>query len=157
MAFDTATHPADIARTLIGKRYASNKAFLEGYLLRLGIPIERSSFLEEHRDQVGAWTVRLQAYEISELGHRTDIRAGDLFLQRKGGGNPWRAFIVTESVETRPEYARGRVHSDGTRFIELKNGVVVESEFGLRKPDMHTGTCPNMFRFPVQQTEEQAA
>ena len=155
MPFDTATSPADTARSMIGKRYESNKAFLEGFLLRLGISIQRSCFLEEHLDQVGAWTVHLKDYEISEIRCRTDIRAGDLFLQRKG--KIWRAFIVTEHREYRPAYAPQRLEHLGVTFIELRDGIVTEREFSPFQPETHTGSAPNMFRFRQPEAQEQAA
>ncbi|MAN46316.1 MAG: hypothetical protein GYB49_09375 [Alphaproteobacteria bacterium] len=132
------------ALALVGRRFIGSAEFLTAFLQRLGVSTERSEFLQNHEDQVGAWVNHLKDYRLCERRMRNRAEVGDVFLQRLGPRKDWRVCIVTRTRRahnyTAPAYPLSLV--DG--YVTLFKGRVLERIGSL---PIEGATCPVMLRF----------
>ncbi|MEP0316790.1 MAG: hypothetical protein ABJL57_11930 [Hyphomonas sp.] len=146
MPYDTPSAPTAeaTALALVGRNYISSAEFLAAFLQRLGVSTERSEFLQNHEDQVGAWVEHLSDYRLPERRMRNRAEVGDVFLQRLGPRKDWCVRIVTR---TRPSHNYNAPASplslvDG--YVTLFKGRVLERIGDL---PIEGATCPEMLRF----------
>ena len=149
MPFDRITALDADPANLVGSRFASEADFLKAYLGEVGVSAERSEFLDNHTDQMGAWAAHLQPYRLNPLRARLDIRTGDLFFAYQGGRR-WRMWIVTEHREHKPFYMDGRIARDPVKHIWLEDGIVTERPSNWCNYAAH-------FRFAAQINQKGAA
>jgi len=146
MPYDTPSTPTAeaVATALVGRQYIDSGAFLTAFLERVGVSTDRSDFLENHQDQVGAWVDHLSAYRLPERRMRNRAQVGDVFLQRLGPRKDWSVRIVTRTRPSHNYNAPAHPLSLVDGYVTLFKGRVLERIGDL---PIEGATWPEMLRF----------